>query len=150
ADQRIAAIMREIANHTGTRIDPGGAPRHIAVMAWDPGAEANDPGVQARRAEIAYGTQVVLYPPPSGDHSALALLLAAWTDTRFPAPGSTARPGGPGRTAGEDAGPDAQAIPVTWVPAAEPAAHFTGRAEELARLDRWAADPRVSLVGVTA
>jgi hypothetical protein len=28
--------------------------------------------------------------------------------------------------------------------------HFTGRTEELARLDRWAADPQVSLVGVTA
>jgi tetratricopeptide (TPR) repeat protein len=28
--------------------------------------------------------------------------------------------------------------------------HFTGRAEELAKLDRWAADPEVSLVGVTA
>ena len=29
-------------------------------------------------------------------------------------------------------------------------AHFTGRAEELARLDRWAADPGVRLVGVSA
>ena len=29
-------------------------------------------------------------------------------------------------------------------------AHFTGRAEELARLDRWAADPQVALIGVTA
>ena len=28
--------------------------------------------------------------------------------------------------------------------------HFTGRADELARLDRWAADPQVALVGVTA
>ena len=33
ADQRIAAVLREIANRTGTRIDPGGAPRHVAVMA---------------------------------------------------------------------------------------------------------------------
>jgi hypothetical protein len=31
-DQRIAAILREIADRTGTRIDPGGAPRHVAVM----------------------------------------------------------------------------------------------------------------------
>ena len=28
--------------------------------------------------------------------------------------------------------------------------HFTGRSEELARLDRWAADPQVALAGVTA
>ena len=39
---------------------------------------------------------------------------------------------------------------MRWVPAPEPVEHFTGRAEELARLDRWAADPQVSLVGVTA
>src|SRR5580700_9429296 len=41
ADQRIAAVLREIANRAGTRIDPGGAPRHVAVMAWDPAGEAN-------------------------------------------------------------------------------------------------------------
>jgi hypothetical protein len=37
ADQRISAILREVADRTGTRTDPGSAPRHIAVMAWDPG-----------------------------------------------------------------------------------------------------------------
>ena len=41
-------------------------------------------------------------------------------------------------------------IPVRWVPGPERVEHFTGRAEELARLDRWAADPQVALVGVTA
>jgi hypothetical protein len=184
ADQRIAAILREIADRTGTRIDLGGAPRHVAVMAWDPDGEANDPRVLARRTEIAYGAQVVLYPAPDGDHSALALLLEAWTDARFPAagdlswpgsaragspvaaPGPTADPGGRdisgGRDlAGQGAGPgggavpggpspDGRGVPVSWVPAAEPVAHFTGRAEELARLDRWAADPQVALIGVTA
>ena len=39
---------------------------------------------------------------------------------------------------------------MRWVPPAEPVEHFTGRAEELARMDRWAADPQVALVGVTA
>ncbi len=84
ADQRIAAILREIDNHTGTRIDPGAAPRHVAVMAWDPAAEASAPGILARRAEIAYGAQLVLYPAPGGDHSALGRLLADLTDARFP------------------------------------------------------------------
>jgi hypothetical protein len=42
------------------------------------------------------------------------------------------------------------AVPVAWVPPAAPVEHFTGRAEELARLDRWAADPQVAPVGVTA
>ena len=94
ADQRIAAILREIADRTGTRIDPGGAPRHVAVMAWDPDAAGNDPGVLARRAEIAYGAQLVLYPASKGDHSALGRLLADLTDDRF---GPVADP--PGRPA---------------------------------------------------
>src|SRR5579859_3474558 len=184
ADQRIAAILREIADRTGTRIDPGGAPRHVAVMAWDPGGTANDPEILAQRAEIEYGAQIVLYPAPGGDHSALARLLETLTDPRFPAaadllsrpvpaeaaspataPVPTAGPGGRGGPDGDEVpgrpgprgneapgqpGPGGQGIPVWWVPAAEPVAHFTGRAEELARLDRWAADPQVSLIGVTA
>ena len=69
ADQRITAILREIADRTGTRVDPGGAPRHVAVMAWDPDAAGNDPQILAQRAEIAYGAQAVLYPAPGADHS---------------------------------------------------------------------------------
>jgi hypothetical protein len=180
ADQRIAAILREIADKTGTRIDPGGAPRHVTVMAWDPDAEGNDPETLAQRAEIEYGAQVVLYPARGGSHSALALLLETLTDTRFPAvhdlpaqaespaaasiptasPGGTDAPGGrdlAGRSIGPGGGAvpsglgaDGHGLPVLWIPAAEPVVHFTGRAEELARLDRWAADPEVSLIGVTA
>ena len=143
ADQRIAAVLREVADRTGTRIDPGAAPRHVAVMAWDPDAEGNDPGTLARRAEIAYGAQLILYPAPQNDHSALGRLLAGMTDDRFPpvadVPASlTASPGPP------------PGLPVRWVPEAERLEHFTGRAEELARLDRWAADPQVRLAGVTA
>jgi hypothetical protein len=150
ADQRITAILREIAGKTGTRVDPGGEPRHVAVMAWDPAADGNDPQVLAQRAEIEYGAQVVLYPVPGGDHSALAQLLATLTDDRFPPAGDLpARAAAPGKPPGLDAaaGPG---IPVTWVPGPEQVEHFTGRSEELARLDRWAADPQVSLVGVTA
>jgi tetratricopeptide (TPR) repeat protein len=141
ADQRIAAILREIANQTGTRIDPGAAPRHVAIMSWDPDAEASNPKILARRAEIAYGAQLVLYPAPNGDHSALARLLADLTDDRFsPALDLPTRtlPDPPSR------------VPVRWVHGADQVEHFTGRTEELARLDRWAADPQVSLVGVSA
>jgi tetratricopeptide (TPR) repeat protein len=151
ADQRITAILREIGERTGTRVDPGGEPRHIAVMAWDPDAEGNDPQILALRSEIEYGALVVLYPAPGGDHSALALLLATLTDDIFrpagdlPAPvGKRDKPPGPDAIAG------APEFPVKWVPGAEPVAHFTGRAEELARLDRWATDPQVALVGVSA
>ena len=143
ADQRIAAVLREVADRTGTRIDPGAAPRHVAVMAWDPDAEGNDPGTLVRRAEIAYGAQLILYPAPEDDHSALGRLLARMTDGRFPqaadVPASlTALPAPP------------PGIPVRWVPETERIEHFTGRAEELARLDRWAADPQVRLAAVTA
>jgi hypothetical protein len=143
ADQRIAAILHEIAERSGTRIDPGAAPRHVAIMPWDPAAEGNDPGILARRAEISYGARVVLCPAPAGDHSALAVLLSSLADPRFPPVASL-----PARVAPPVA--QAATIPVTWVPAAERVEHFTGRAEELARLDRWAADPEVALVGVTA
>ena len=145
ADQRIAAILREIADHTGTRIDPGGAPRHVAVMAWDPDAEANDPAVLARRAEIAYGAQVVLYPAPGNDHSPLSLLLARLVDDRFPATVET-----PVRSESSLGARAAVGPPVVWMPTAENIEHFTGRTEELARLDRWATDPQVALIGVTA
>ena len=86
---RRPADRRDLAGRSptgsGTRVDPGGAPRHVAVMAWDPVAEGNDPRILASRAEIAYGAQVVLYPAPGGDHSALAVLLAGLADARFPA-----------------------------------------------------------------
>jgi tetratricopeptide (TPR) repeat protein len=151
ADQRIAAVLREIANRAGTRIDPGGAPRHVAVMAWDPDAEGNDPGVLTQRTEIEYGAQLVLYPAPGGDHSALARLLAGLADDRYPPASDQPTRTGPAVAAAGQPVADAGApVPVRWVPPAEPVGHFTGRAEELARLERWAADPQVALVGVTA
>ena len=151
ADQRIAAILREIADRTGTRAEPGGAPRHVAIMAWDPAGVGHSPQVLARRAEIEYGAQVVLYPAPGGDHTALGLLLSALADPRFPPARDLPARAGPVMTE-----PDARAtaggpgIPVRWVPPAERVEHFTGRAEELGRLDRWAGDPQVALVGVSA
>ncbi len=151
ADQRIAAVLREVANRAGTRIDPGGAPRHVAVMAWDPAGEANEPQILAQRAEIEYGAQLVLYPAPGGDHSALAQLLASLADDRYPpASDLPARAGQAVTAAGQPVPGAGPAVPVAWVPPTEPVEHFTGRAEELARLDRWAADPQVALVGVTA
>ena len=143
-DQRVAAVLREIANRTGTREEPGREARHVALMAWDPDAAGNDPGILARRAEIAYGAEVVLYPAPSGDHSVLGLLLSTLTHPRFPPADAPPLRPAPAAGGGSDD------IPVTWVPAPESVAHFTGRGEELARLDRWAADPQVSLIAVTA
>lgn len=151
ADQRLAAILREVPLLSGTQHEPGAAPAHVAVMPWDPAAEANDPGVLSQRAEIAYGAKVILYPAPGGDHSALAALLGESTDARFPAAGETPPRHAPvAAKAGTAATVGRGDLAVRWVPTAEPAENFTGRAEELARLDRWAADPEVRLVGVSA
>ena len=146
ADQRVAAILREVADRTGTRVDPGAAPRHVAIMPWDPDAAGNDPRILAQRAEIEYGARVVLYPVIDGGHGELATLLASLADDRFPPVSGVPRTDSvtaPGAVTGA-------VIPVRWVPGPERVEHFTGRAEELTRLDRWAADPQVALIGVTA
>jgi tetratricopeptide (TPR) repeat protein len=151
ADQRIASILREIGERTGTSTDPGGPPRHVAIMPWDPAADGNEPEILVQRAEIEYGAQAILYPAPGGDHSALATLLNRLTDARFPAAVDV-----PDRPAQVSAGPGPQAektqtdLAVRWEPPPDPVAHFTGRTEELARLNRWAADPQVRLMGVSA
>ena len=89
ADERIAAILREIAAGSGTRIDPGMAPRHVAIMAWDPtptdGAQPDDPGVLRDICALRYGADLVLYPASGADHSRLGALLAELVDARYPA-----------------------------------------------------------------
>jgi hypothetical protein len=84
-DQRIAAIVREAASGSGTQPNLGTAPRHVAFLPWDPVGRDSHPGILARRSEIGYGALAVLYPAPENDHSALATLLSALTDSRYPA-----------------------------------------------------------------
>lgn len=143
ADQRIAAILREVAQASGTRMDPGSAPRHVAILPWDPQAPDNDPSMLAQRAEIGYGAHIVLYPATGDDHTALPALLADLVEPHFPPPAAVPAAAGDG-TGGT---PE---VPTEWLPTVEPTAHFTGRVEELGRLDRWAGDSAVRLVGVTA
>jgi hypothetical protein len=165
ADQRINGVLREVAQHTGTRVDPGGAPRHVAVMAWDPD-HGGDPQTLRSLAEIDYGADLVLYPAPGGDHSALQRLLADFVVDDYP-PAPAAPPPSPATREAPDPSLGAPAprlpgsgsaaatisplvLPVEWVPPVEVVEPFTGRVEEVARLDRWAGDATVRLVGVTA
>ena len=151
ADQRIAMILREVAHWSGTQTEPGAAPEHVAIMPWDPGDSANDPRILAQRAEIGFGARVVLYPTPDDDHSALLLLLEALADPQFPPVSELpARSSAPVVATTLTTSYGESPVPATWVPEPERVEHFTGRSEELARLDRWAADPQVALVGVTA
>jgi SIR2-like domain len=154
-DQRIGAILREVAEHTGTRADPGGPVRHVAVMSWNPDG-GRDPQTLRALAEIEYGADLILYPAPRKDHSALQALLASFTVPDYPPVADLPDPRMETVARTQPAAipaprePDRAGMPVAWTPAAEPVPHFTGRAEELARLTRWAADPAVRLVGVTA
>ena len=140
-DQRISTVLNEVAEKTGNRIQPGNSPRHIAIMGWDPDND-EDPTVLQELAEIEYGADLVLFPAPQGDQDGLAKLLAELTDPRYPPvalePAPRERSGGPAT------------VPVHWAHGAEPGRLFVGRVEELARLDRWAGDGEVRLIGVTA
>ena len=84
----------------------------------------------------------------------LNALLEEFADERFPAVADGAS--GPGRPRQAKAGAPApkvapaHGLPVHWAHGGVPLDNFTGREEELGRLDRWAADPEVKLVGVTA
>jgi hypothetical protein len=109
-------------------------------MAWDPDG-GRDPETLCRLAWIEYGADLILYPAPDGDHAALRALLAEFTVPQYPPVAAPAAL--PPRI-------PQPAMPVRWVPAAEVVEHFTGRVDELARLDRWAADPTVRLIGATA
>jgi tetratricopeptide (TPR) repeat protein len=157
-DARIGAILREVSETSGSTADPGAAPRHVVLLPWDPapgGASPHDMGVVRNLMEIQYGCRVVLYPAPDGDHSALVALLDGFTQARFPA----AEPTWPSRVHRLDipAGADTTSLLASrsgyaarWVHGGVQLEHFIGREEELARLDLWAADPEVRLIGVTA
>ncbi len=165
ADQRITAILREIADTFGTRADPGMAPRHVALMPWEQpgetGGEPLDPGILREICALQYASDVVLYPTRGSDHTSLRALLEQFADPRFPPPADPAPSvvgvGRPAPSADMDTTSDAESSSgdsvgpvVCWVHGGDPIEHFAGRVEELARLDRWAADPGVKLVGVTA
>lgn len=157
-DRQIAAILREIAAGSGTREEPGMAPRHVAMMPWDPRSES-DPELLREICEIEYGSDAVLYPAADGNHSALCVLLERFTAERFPAVGQER----PAVLVAEARPPTSEPVTapspiervdtdyaVRWVHGGDPVEHFAGRAEELSRMDRWAADPAVRLIGVTA
>jgi tetratricopeptide (TPR) repeat protein len=153
-DGRIGAILDELAMHSGPSREPGASPRHVAVMAWDPApggkGQALDPRVLRQLAVDKFGCELVLYPAPGGDHSALARLLAPLADEH--PPGDLAHPDAPAREAeSPDAdSPGTDVIQLRWVHGGDRVEHFIGRRHELETLKRWARDPEVRLIGVTA
>jgi tetratricopeptide (TPR) repeat protein len=142
-DQQIVTILRNVGLGSGLSNDREMEPRHVMVVPWDPAGVHNDPRILARAAQISSGADLVLYPAPQKDHSALLTLLGELADSDFPAIAERGRPDS------AVAVPGAR-LPLTWVPERTDSEFFTGRAEELSILDRWADDPQVSVIGVTA
>ena len=93
-----------------------------------PGRRGQRPGHAGPPAEIAYGAQLILYPAPGDDHSALARLLGRWPMTgsarrlpTVPAPASPRSPHRPppgGRRSGGCPRPSGSSIspggPRSW------------------------------------
>jgi hypothetical protein len=163
ADRHIEAILNEVAEGSGPRLNPGQPPRHIAIMPWAPhsdlGGERLEPRVLRDFVENEYGSRLIFYPAPENDHSALARLLTGFVADRFPPvslPVAAARSSGPGRprenvgVVSDGKSTEEPLIPRRPLRTLEAVPSFVGRAEELARLDRWATDPEVRLIGVTA
>jgi len=114
----------------------GTGPRHVAII----GVPDEQPYTPEMRREYldAYHAEALFYPVTRGDHSALQVLLESLTTIPAPAPAPV-----PARV-------PARAVPALFVHETTEDEKFTGRADSLARLDRWAADPAVKLVAITA
>lgn len=162
SDQTIASILREVAVESGSYIDPGSSLRHVAIMPWNPNPASSsieDPPMLRNLAEIEHGSDLILYPTPNGDYSRLACLLSELTDQRFP-PLETPSYSSDSTIIHPSSNPNkiSNSKPVTrstnvirsWPSELESPAYFKGRAEELTRLNRWAADRAVKLIAITA
>jgi tetratricopeptide (TPR) repeat protein len=129
-DVTLTAIADEIVGRF-TYAEP---PRHVAILAL------SDPYNEGMRRESleTFHADVLFYPAPAGDHSALVMLLESL------------------------ALPPAAPVPVVAPPAPVVGVRqrfvhettedekFTGRLDVLERLDAWAADPDVRLIGISA
>jgi len=125
-DLTLAQIADEVLWQTARQ--GGGAPRHIAML------RLSEPYSDQMRKEFldGYHAQVLFYP----DHSALQTLLDSLASRPVIVVTSKPKPVGSG--------------PARFVHETTEDDKFTGRGDVLARLDRWAADPTVRLIAITA
>ncbi|MEV6299131.1 trypsin-like peptidase domain-containing protein [Actinoplanes sp. NPDC051861] len=139
SDGHLTTMLKAAAESTGVYPGADGEARHVAVLPWDPGT-GRDLQMLRRLAATQFGADLVIYPVRGEDHGALEILLEALADPGLPAAAALPSPA-PARPA---------TVPALWEHGAQPAQRFVGRTEELARLDRWAADPQVRMVAVNA
>ena len=166
ADRRLGAILREVGDGPAVmRSSLGEAPRHVAIMPWEltadggNGTESPAPEIIREVIENQYGCGAIFYPVIDGNRQALAALLEEFVQPQFlAAEVNVAEVGwargfasGPVQTPRHEPSVSAgRDLAVQWVTGGVPVDNFTGREEELSRLDRWAADREVRLIGVTA
>jgi len=124
----------------------GGEPRHIAIL----GVPKEGPYTEEMRKELldAYNAYSLFYPVGSTsggqqDHSALQRLLDAISNLIPPeVPASATR-----RTSHIVR---QRAVPILFAHETTEDEKFTGRKDALERLNRWAAEPAVRLIAITA
>lgn len=141
SDPRFTFMVSEILRDTEAA---RGVPRHIAIIGLQPGT--TDAGVEDIRADLEEGFhvrplfyQVHIHPDGSEDHGELLTILGALADPAadLAAPSSgTAVP--------------AMRVQPYFVHEMTNDARFVGRDNEIATLDRWALDPAVRAIGISA
>ena len=140
----VGEILRDIAGAHAL-------PRHIAILSLPLDADGHLPdsdSIAEARANMEedYHVRPLFYrvkPLPDGgqDHSDLFVLLEGLAASGLYTPSVHAAPAAPITPA---------AFPARWVHETTNDAKFTGREEEIARLDRWVADLAVRVIGITA
>ena len=142
ADRRIRTILDAINDHAGPRKAPGQVPRHVALLPWWP--DDGEPAVLTQLVEVELGCLAIFYPAFGSDHSALQRLLSGFVAPQFPSVGADVS------LPDREAAVVSPAVPTRWVDEPATPEHFAGRTAELAKLARYAVDPEVRLIGVTA
>ena len=125
-DVTLAQIADEVLWQTARQ--GGGEPRHIAML------KLSEPYSAQMRQEYldAYHAQALFYP----DYADLQIVLDSLTSRPVVTITTTPKPADP--------------APARFVHESTEDDKFTGRTEILARLDRWAADPAVRLIAISA
>ena len=140
------AVLAQIADEVlwSTARQGGGAPRHVAILGLD---EAHEYTPEMRHEYLEpFNAEALFYPICRGDdgrpdHSALQVLMESLS----------ASPEGEWEVRRETVAPSSERkVLMEFVHESTEDKLFTGRDAELERLDGWATDAGVRLVGVSA
>ncbi|MGH8590593.1 MAG: hypothetical protein ACREXX_15040, partial [Gammaproteobacteria bacterium] len=129
--------------------DANAVPRHVAILGLPVEKDGRLPDPEAIREqrenlEADYHVRALFYPVPDGDHSALQVLLEHLAERCGPA--GLAPPAPPVAPAATPT----SVLPHKWVHETSNDEKFTGRDDEIARLDRWVRDTAVRVLAVCA